>query len=273
MNIEFYNSQVQYNVALAFELGMDVPETLFLGNLEDKDEIFFSPEWDILSHNFALRHIEGIEITASAFWNGESFSYFTLSSRDNYLLSGAQGIKLSDNILTCWSGKLNITKKIFKRIEEKLLNEEFIGFVHFDIVLDEDRAYYQKITFGSTVDFITCLSELHDKHMDVLTRDEDKRPRGFASSLRLFVYPYDPDTNILYIDSCVREKRFNQSPIIVQKGDESYILCRKGSTIKDSWREIYKDTKGLALHGICFRTDGGRKARRIFNEIKRRQYA
>lgn len=268
---ELCNNKMQYNISFAFDCGMLVPDLVYLGTLEpdQREEIFYSPAWDMVSMEMALAKIEGVPVVASAFWDGEEFSYYTLSSQDRHLLTGGQGEELNANLITLWSGQIDLLNKYFKKIGTTLKEKdpEFIGFVNLDTVLQKNKAYYRRLTFGATNDFIFCMTKLHDKDREILTDGSDKNPEGYGASVRVHPYPYDQAINHELIEALRLDL-----PGCLEKCEECYVLSRKGDTIKKAWKEVYNNLRGLERFGVCYRTDGGVQARRTFNDLKRRRY-
>lgn len=269
------NEQIQHQVALAFDVGMTVPEILFLGSLdpERREQIIYDPTWEITSRDIgmAMKKMDGIPIMASAWWSGDHFDFHTLAIQDRALLNGGQGPTLNSNIMTIWSWRLELLKKIFKKLSQKIMDKEpdYVGFINIELTLGDDLAYFRRIFFGATYDFLYCLSALHEKDLNILFDSRSENTRGFSSSVRLHAYPYGLPENKNLVDS-IRDRMALPE---LKEGDETYICVRQGDTIRESWDRIMSDLGPLGKHGICYRLDGSHYTRKIFNEIKRRQYA
>ena len=255
-------SETPQNIALAFEIGLKVPETLFFGSFDDdkKKEVFMSGEWDVVAPNLALAHKGDFELTCSAFWDGNKFSLWMLSFKDRYLLSGSQGGKLPENCLTIYPGKIIQLKKQFKLLSAR--DPEYRGFINIDITPVNGKLYYKKIWFGAHWDFLHCLSELYEKPLDALFKTEridDIPVEGFACSTRLYAIPYDAIENKIAVEG-------------FKEGEDCWIAVGRGKNIKETWHELYKSVTGINKLGLCYRIDGDVMARRTFAYLKKEKY-
>lgn len=266
--IENTNMRIELNVALAYELGMFVPEVIFLSHLDaqKRAEIAGDTGWQSIQ-SIAIKRVAGIPITVSAFWDGEKFSLYTLSIQDKNLLAGGKGPLLNANLITIFPGRIVLCDSYFSSLGDVLKKREpeYRGFVNFEVRLDDTKVWYQRIIFGATYDFLYCLAELYGKNIDDLIQDPPAGGEGFTSSLRVYSYPYDPMENKKNIESLVTD-------ILCAEGDESYIVCRRGENIKNSWQAIYDDLAKGHMDGICYRVDGGGAARGIYHNLKRGRY-
>jgi len=266
--IENTNMRIELNVALAYEMGMSVPDVIFLGHLDarKREEIIEDTGWQVIQ-SIAIKSVAGIPVTASAFWDGAQFSLYTLSIQDKHLLTGGQGPLLNANLVTLFPGRIALCDSYFTSLGDVLKKREpaYRGFVNFEVQLEDDRVWYQRIIFGATYDFLYCLAELHGMNIDEMIQNPPAGGMGFASSLRVYSYPYDPVENKTNIELLMTD-------IVCAEGDESYIVCRRGENIKKTWQTIYDDLAKGHRDGICYRVDGGGAAKGIYHNLRWGRY-
>ena len=280
MFIDNVNEQIQFNVALAYDIGLKVPSSIFLGNktTAEVEEIIADSKWDITDPLLAMLKVGGWDVTFSAWWSGEELSFHTVIINDRFLLTGQQGIKLNANCVTVFSGKSpaiqSIQKKLCALLKEKA--PEYRGFVNLSVRLDGDKdnqiVYYQRIKFSTLPDYIYPQSKLANMSMEEMIACMEgevakDKPEGFGASLRLYSYPYETYSNKAAIIPWIDQYDFE-----VQESDETYLRIGKGKNIKDAWRDVYSGLSGLNESGVCYRTDGDVLARRTFNYLKKEHY-
>lgn len=260
--------QRQHEIALAYDMGLVVPDVKFIGN----EDIELDNSWYMaIPGKLIIKKIPGIDVSLSVWWDGEKFSFYTVVVSDPYMMNGGQGPALESNIITVFPGKIQCLKSPLSKLAAIIREREpyYKGFVILDVILNDQKAYYKRIHFGTTYDIIYAMGTLVDMNPDDLIafieRDGNmKKPEGFSASLRLYAYPYEPDLNFHVVISGPEIK--------AHRGPECFFLTEKGRTIRETWKKIYKHTYGLQEYGVCYRTDGDNKARKVFNRLKREHY-
>jgi len=266
--------QLQYNIALAFDIGLEVPELKYLRTIpeEERDAVVNDPfSWRIYPYlNLAIQRITGLEMTWTAWWDGERFKNITLSIQDKWLLDGNQGVELESNLVTVFKGEtLTIGKhigRLAKNIKEK--DPEFKGFVSMDLIFKKGKAYYKAIHFGVSYDYVYCLSKMAGINPDLLAvkleKNEDVNLElDYAGSVRLWSYPYEAEYN--------KEVLLENSEHILE-GDESFICVCSGKSIACVWKRVYEVLHNSKLYEACYRTDGHYRATDIIYKLRKMKY-
>jgi hypothetical protein len=169
-----------------------------------------------------------------------------------------------------WSIPKNPLAKQFEKIGESLVKyePEWRGLVSVAVTITSDnKPFYKKVTFGVHEDYLFCLGYLYGGSVDDFSKNliEDTllAAHKYAVSTRLYAYPYIVNNN----KKIVTLRTNNLFEI-----DEAYVLCHGGDTINQSWKNLYHQIDGINKFGVCYRTDGDKKARRVFNDVKRSRF-
>lgn len=269
MFIQEVATQQQHNIGTAFELGF-APEIVFLKNQppEVQQQYISNLGWDIHSTGIAIKRPEGYPLTFSKWYSEGDYFSPIIAIKDKYMLTEEQGPELEENCITMfhnWSPALDI---YFEKMANLITEKEpgYIGLVAMDVILSQNAVYYRNIKFTENYDYFYCMAKLNgvslEKLSDNLRDGIHTKSEGFAASLRLYAYPYNSTKN----------KGFDLSDIETHEIDDCMIKCGRGDTIKNTWKDIYKDLSQYTKHGLCYRTDGSDRARRTYNMLKREKY-
>lgn len=266
MNATSLNQSPHYNMALAFDMKLTVPDIRHLDSMPEEQyfEIAFDPDWEVRLP-VAIKRISGHRVNAHAFWDGQ-FSLFTVSFWSHHMLTGDQGPRVEPDIITMFPGSLKCLDKSWARLAERLANADYRGWVTIELTISPDREYYHDIIFGATKGWLATFEALMGTDFDTALAQKDAAPNRFASSLQLRGFPY-PGDNMEEVAEAV----FRNEVDVANLGTH-FLVCRAGDTIKSTWKAIYRDVTGLDALGVCFRTDGGEAAKRAYNELKRRRF-
>ena len=274
--IQKVNTDPAHNIATAFDISMNVPEYKFLNKIEEKDriELIVSNEWEFFS-SLALKKQDGVPVTLHFWWSGEEFLNPLFIIKDKMMLSGTQGEKLQDNLLTMFSVD-NVDriinpelKKLGEMIKKK--GEGYRGFVGIDVILQLEKIYYQRIQFNTSTDIYFAMAMMYELEPEELSQKfEDNEvlipKKDYVSSLRLYNYPYNPNMNLAIVSKAIEIGVLD--PSIVNRGHESTSVCFSGQSVSQSWKNLYRQIEGIEEYGICFRIDGGDRTRKSFSNLK-----
>jgi hypothetical protein len=263
--IERVNTLPQFNVGCAFDIGLKVPDILYLDKTPGPIDL---AEWVIIpTTQIAVRRIDGIHITTTGWWTGDRLTNPVVSIHDKALLTGAQGGELEDNCITMFQEKpspvMPQMNRLCKIIQAK--QSEYSGIVSIDAVVDGSSVYYYDIRFGVSYDLALCYAKFFNTTFDMAPEhlNETRRKASrYCMTQRVYAYPYNDDHNLQ-----LPEVIFN--PKHITKGPESYIAFNWHSMIEKGWKQLRNTLMGTELSGACFRVDGDVKARRVYFKMKR----
>lgn len=268
MWIDTINTQPQHNVALAFDIGLTVPEVRFLKALSEseREEVLASAKWTHhRSVGLIIQQLRGLDITQTFWWDGEKYRHNLLSIQDKNLLTGGQGVELESNLITLKYGYLDIANTQFSKLAKIIQSKDssYRGFVSIDVLIKKGICYYNRIRFGVSYDFLYAMGKLYDLKADTLVSNlESNAPispiHAFAGSIRVYAYPYEPEANMWLLEPSDS----------ILKGDESYIITGYGKNIGKCWNNIYKTIGNLDNETICYRTDAHYRAAEVLGILK-----
>lgn len=266
--------RIEHNIGLGWEMGLAMPELKVRKMLSVDDFESMDDSWVLdPSGEVFVQHVSGVDVSYSQFFNGDKFSCFTTMINDRAMLNGGQGIKLDSNCITAFADAPAFLKSCLAKMKVKLKEymPDFMGFVIVDVTLKDGRPYYRAINFTTKLDYLNVQAELNGLEVeDMVAKIEAgvslPKPEGFASSLKLYVYPYDVRTNLAL--------RFPMSKMDInfKLGDEGLNVVSTGNTIARAWKNLYhKIPEGVEKYA-CFRLDGDVEARRSYNIMMRNHY-
>lgn len=275
--IESVNSDPHINLVTAMDAGLTPPRVRILKSNSEIEEVMRDPAWGIVS-GMAVEKIVGPEVTYHALYRRGEFSCRTISINDTELLTDGHGPDIGDNATTIFTGMskprpgedVGPIEPCLDRLAELAIRHEgeYEGFISVRVTYQDGIPYYQGLEYGASMKLIDGIITLYDADISTFFNDESRELRlsmieGYAATLRLYAYPYDIERN---------KKVCEGIPgLIWDESCGSWIALGRGRTIKDTWREMYAGLKPYVSRGVCYRTDGEIKPRRVYSEIMRRQ--
>ena len=250
-------TQMRHNLALAFDIGLEVPEFHLLRNKSEEEREQFTPaEWRIID-DVAFKRIKGFDVTCLMFWTREKFRFQTIVINDNKLLTGGQGMELDYNCVTVFAGKIELGTQL-NRLKKELIEREpdFRGFITLDLTLTEHKIYYRHISFKVKEAYFYAIEALAGQSigtiLGALEADTPvEKPKGYGAALCLYEYPFNPVTNYP-VENIVTHIDMYDMPIVTGRGDK----------IKEAWDNVYKTIPDdVTYYNVCYRTDGDKLAR------------
>lgn len=269
------NTDARQQLYLAYEMGFPLPGDIIqlyqmpphqVRQLSDDTNIL------ILDQDTAIVRPDGIEMSYSMFYNGEKMSLYTAIINDRYLLAGRQGPEMDINCLTLFCDKpapiMPHVKKMIGILSQWI--ENFTGFITLDVTLAPDGPWFRRAHVKTVrPEYLETMARMVDLTVDELVAqievgEDIQRPTGYGTCLQLYSYPYQVEDNFTLIPDLVgagvRCKEGYNGPVVVSYAD----------TIKSAWKSLYKQIP--SINGVCFRADGDRYARQIFNKLKKEGY-
>lgn len=261
---------------------------LLLGKEEDGKDIYEALESNkkVLAKNikqFQLqKHVSGVEVGASAFFNGEKFiTPILVAFEHKRLFPGEIGPltgEMGTSMFWCEPNKLfwDTTGKM----EEDLRKAGYVGFIDINCIVNGRGIYPLEFTsrFGYPTINIQqegILSEWGDFFYAIANRQDYhlRAKRGFQIGIVIVTPPFpfdDPSEVELYKDLSILFKKSSHEGIhlgdvkIVDgiwrtAGDCSYhlVVTGSGSTMEEARRHAYGRVDNIMLVNMIYRTDIG----------------
>jgi hypothetical protein len=259
-------TDIKQNLAIAIQAKFNIPEFLILDTFTEQKrlEIEMSPNYEV-KDGIAIQ-VSDIDIDQVFYIRDGEFHYPTLFINDRHLLSGRQGGILPSNLVTAFPGQ--IIKKNQLTALQRIIPDHS-GYITISLSLIDGKLYFKDLLLGIIPDYIPHLQALHNEpdpawfHHNL--EDMKLEPqKGMSASCRLFTYPYGegnrqiieqfPDIDVILTGDCYITLKHSQKP-----------------HIKDLWIDLYKSLSDpyYVHNGLVFNPDGGIKARKVYNSIKK----
>lgn len=254
------NQSLAKKIALAHELGMEIPEHKMCDTPLEMDDLCANGYYAI-SKNVALKRTHGLSITVEAFYNFGKFKNYFIRVCGDRLLYGNVG-PMVRNPLTITFSMPNASlkpwfEKLAKIISDKSHN--YKGPVTITGIVFDDKCIYQDIQFGYDYDYELAKYALCG---DKSITGEAKVPKGYAATIRM----YDIKKESLRLRGSGRwlfPLHCSASPeehSIISTGESPIVVVGIGDKIVTAYTNAYEELKKIKTQELCYRPDGGRYA-------------
>jgi len=267
----------------------NIKRMLFVGEEEDgKDVIQVLEAYKKVSTDdikvFQLqKKVSGVEIAVGAFFNGNSFVYpININFEHKKLFPGEIGPSTGEmGTSMYWSGTNKIFSATLLKLEDKLREEKYVGYIDINCIVNASGIYPLEFTarFGYPTIFIQqegiqipmgdFLFGLADGSLT-----EFKTKKGFQIGVRIVVPPYpfeDPDTFERYSNNAAiffkKEsyegihiedvKSINGQWLIAGTSGVVMAVVGTGPTMKQAQSQVYSRVKNIIIPNMYYRTDIG----------------
>lgn len=225
----------------------------------------------------------GVEVAVGAFFNGRQFlSPINVNFEHKKLLPGNLGPSTGEmGTSMFWSEPNRIFNLTLKRLEAKLADEGYVGYIDLNCIVNNNGIYPLEFTarFGyPTISIqqegmITPIGEfLHTLASG--TEAKFKAKKGFQVGVRIVVPPYpfdDPNTFQTYSKDALiifkkpsREgihiedvKQVNGQWVITGSSGVALIVVGTGQTMKQAQAQAYSRIKNILIPNMFYRNDIG----------------
>ncbi|MEK6917079.1 MAG: phosphoribosylglycinamide synthetase C domain-containing protein [Nanoarchaeota archaeon] len=267
---------------------------LFIGEEDDGRDVIqvlsdYNKAWSKKILQFQLqKRLSGVEVAVGAFFNGKTFIYpINVNFEHKKLFPGNLGPSTGEmGTAMFWSGPNRIFNATLKKVEGKLAEEGYVGYIDLNCIVNSHGIYPLEWTtrFGyPTISIqqegmITPISEFF---YDLANGNglKLKTKSGFQVGVRIVVPPFP------YTDDETFDVKSKDSIIYFQKsknGDHNYdgvhiedvkivngewlvtgtsgvvlIVCGTGSTMKQAQAQAYGRIKNINIPHMYYRTDIG----------------
>lgn len=269
----------------------NIKRLLFVGEEEDGKDVIqvleaYKKTWAKQIKVFQLqKRVAGVEVAVGAFFNGKQFIYpININFEHKKLFPGNIGPSTGEmGTFMYWGGSNKIFAATLKKLEPKLAEEGYIGYIDINCIVNSQGIYPLEFTsrFGyPTISIqqegiLMPMSEfLYQMAAGTLT--EFKTKKGFQMGVRIVVAPYpfnDKQTFLTYSkDAAVIFNKPNLDGIhigdVKQINDQWFIagdtgvvlvVCGTGVTMKQAQAQTYSRLSNIMIPGMYYRTDIGNR--------------
>ncbi len=263
---------------------------LFVGEEEDGKDVIqvlgdYKKAWAKKIPLFQLqKRITGVEVAVGAFFNGKEFIYpINVNFENKKLFPGNLGPSTGEMGTTMfWSAPNKIFNNTLKKIEQKLVEEGYVGYIDINCIANRDGIWPLEWTarFGyPTISIqqegmITLIGEFFYE----LAKGEKPKLKvktGFQMGIRIVVPPFpfkDIETfEVKSKDSVVFFKKptegihiediklVNGEWLITGTVGVALIVCGTGQTMKQTQTQVYSRVKNIIIPHMYYRDDIGER--------------
>ncbi len=262
---------------------------LFIGEEDDGKDVIqvlgdYNKAWAKKISKFQLqKRVSGVEVAVGAFFNGKEFIYpINVNFEHKKLFPGNLGPSTGEmGTAMFWSGPNKIFNETLKKMESKLAEEGYVGYIDLNCIVNSNGIYPLEWTsrFGYPTiniqqegmitpigDFFYELAKSNSSRLKVKT--------GFQIGVRIVVppFPYTDDETfeVKSKDSIIYFKKPNYDGVHIEDvkhvngewlvtGTSGVVLivCGCGSTMKQAQQQAYTRIKNIMIPNMYYRKDIG----------------
>ncbi len=261
---------------------------LFVGEENDGKDVIqvlddYKKAWSKKIPLFQLqKRITGVEIAVGAFFNGKEFIYpININFEHKKLFPGDLGPSTGEmGTAMFWSGPNRIFNETLKKLEGKLAEEGYVGYIDINCIVNSNGIYPLEFTSrfgyptiniqeeGMIIPIGQFLYELAKGNKPQL-----KVKSGFQIGVRLVVPPFpftDKETfdvkskdSIIFFKKPIEGvhiedvKKVNEEWLVTGTAGVVLIVCGCGQTMKQAQNQAYNRIKNIIIPHMYYRKDIG----------------
>ncbi len=261
---------------------------LFVGEEDDGRDVIqvlgdYHKAWAKKIPRFQLqKRVVGVEVAVGAFFNGKEFIYpINVNFEHKKLFPGNLGPSTGEmGTSMFWSAPNRIFNQTLKKLEPKLAEEKYAGYIDLNCIVNKNGIYPLEFTarFGyPTISIqqegmVTPIGEF----LYALAKGEKpllKVKDGFQVGVRIVVPPFpfrDKETfRVKSKDSVIYFKKptegihiedvkiVNGEWVVTGTSGVVLIVCGTGMTMKQAQHQAYSRIKNIMIPNMYYRTDIG----------------
>src|SRR3989339_51932 len=261
---------------------------LYIGEEEDGKDLLqvlgdYKKAWEKKIPSFQLqKRITGVEVAVGAFFNGKEFAYpINVNFEHKKLFPGNLGPSTGEmGTLMFWSAPNKIFNQTLKKMEPKLAEEGYVGYIDINCIVNNNGIYPLEWTSRFGYPTINIQQEgimmpISDFFYELAKGElkQFKTKTGFQIGLRLVVPPFpfdDPETfEVKSKDSVIifnkptegvhieDVKKVNDEWIVTGTTGAVLVVCGLGTTVKQAQAQMYGRVKNIIIPHMYYRTDIG----------------
>lgn len=286
--IEFVKANPDQYVLKPSGEAQNIKGLLFIGEEEDGKDVIqvlsdYNKAWSKKIPLFQLqKRIKGVEVAVGAFFNGKEFIYpINVNFEHKKLFPGNLGPSTGEmGTAMFWSGPNRIFNNTLKKMEPKLIEENYVGYIDINCIVNSHGIYPLEWTsrFGYPTISIQQEGMINPigEFLYELARGGTPKLKvksGFQIGVRIVVPPFP------FKDKETFEVKSKDSVVIFKKGKEgvhiediklvneewlitgvvgvALIVCGCGQTMKQAQHQVYSRIKTILIPHMYYRTDIG----------------
>ncbi len=261
---------------------------LFIGEEDDGRDLIqvlndYNKAWSKMIPAFQLqKRITGVEVAVGGFFNGKEFIYpININFEHKKLFPGNLGPSTGEMGTTMfWSGPNKIFNSTLKKLEPKLAEENYTGYIDLNCIVNSRGIYPLEFTsrFGYPCVFIQEEGMLNPIGDFLYELAQGKTPKlkvksGFQIGVRIVVPPFpftDKETfevkskgSIIFFKKPVEGVHIEDVKLVnnewIVTGDSGVVLvvCGCGPTMKQAQLQAYQRIKNISIPHMYYRDDIG----------------
>ena len=261
---------------------------LFIGEEEDGSDVIqvledYQQAWANKIPTFQLqKRVVGVEMAVGAFFNGREFAMpININFEHKKLFPGDLGPSTGEmGTAMFWSGPNRIFNQTLKKLERKLAEEHYVGYIDLNCIVSGNNIYPLEFTarFGYPTIFIQqegIVMPIADLLYGLAagTLKNFRTRSGFQVGVRIVVPPFpfnDPETFAVKSKDTIihfrkgREgvhfedvKLVNDEWVITGKTGVILVVVGSGQTMKQAQKQAYSRIKNLIIPHMYYRVDIG----------------
>jgi phosphoribosylamine---glycine ligase len=236
--------------------------------------------------NFQLqKRIAGVEVAVGAFFNGKEFIYpINVNFEHKKLFPGNLGPSTGEmGTAMFWSGPNKIFNQTLKKLEAKLAEERYTGYIDINCMVNSKGIYPLEFTarFGYPTIMIQqegMITPIGEFLYDIASgyNPKLKVKKGFQVGVRIVVPPFpyhDPESfRVKSKDSIIFFKKnglsqqgvhiedvkmINKEWLVTGTAGVLLVVCGCGQTMKQAQNQAYSRIKNILIPHMYYRTDIG----------------
>jgi phosphoribosylamine--glycine ligase len=268
----------------------NIKRLLFVGEEDDGKDVIqvleaYKRAWTDQIKVFQLqRRMKGVEVAVGAFFNGKQYiTPININFEHKKLFPGNLGPSTGEmGTLMYWSDPNRIFNATLKKLEPRLAEEGYVGYIDLNCIVNNNGIYpleftarfgYPTISIqmeGLLTPFGEVLHELAHGTADFKMRAR----KGFQIGVRVVVppYPFDDEqtfrTNsknaLIMFQKPVTEgvhiedvKLVNGQWVVAGSSGVVLVVCGTGATVRQAQAQVYGRIKNILIPSMYYRTDIG----------------
>ncbi len=263
---------------------------LFVGEEEDGSDVIqvledYHQAWADKIPSFQLqKRVVGVEVAVGAFFNGREFVHpINVNFEHKKLFPGDLGPSTGEmGTAMFWSGPNRMFNQTLKRLEPKLAEEGYVGYIDLNCIVSASNIYPLEFTarFGYPTIFIqqeginTPISELLAGLASGGLK-KFKAKSGFQIGVRIVVPPFpfsDPETfRVKSKDTVIHFRKgkegvhfedvklVNDEWVITGSSGVILVVVGTGQTMRQAQKQAYARVRNLIIPHMYYRVDIGNR--------------
>ena len=267
----------------------NIKRLLFVGEEDDGKDVLqvleaYKRAWADKIKVFQLqKRVKGVEVAVGAFFNGKEYlSPININFEHKKLFPGNLGPSTGEMGTTMyWSEPNRIFNATLKKIEGKLAEEGYVGYIDLNCIVNSNGIY--PLEFTSRFGYPTISIQQEGMLMPIGqflyelasgTNFRIRTKRGFQLGVRIVVPPY-PFDDPMSFEACSKEaviifrkpnlegvhiedvKLINDQWVVTGSSGVVLIVCGSGQTMKQAQTQAYARIKNIIIPHMYYRTDIG----------------